>query len=162
MDNFYEQIVKQKLTPGARSARLIILMICPIIAFFIFLGILNCIAYGMSGLIIAIGLGGFAAGFGLYRVFTGFETEFEYTFTNGELDVDKISAKRKRERVLSVKLREADTDFRGKNVYCGKWYDGRNSVKLHFSGTKRGEVTLYFDPNDRMKECINPYLKAKI
>ena len=162
MDNFYEQIVKQKLSPTARSVRLIILMLCPVIAFLMFWGVASCLAYNLSGLIIVIGLGGFAIGFGLYRVFTGFETEYEYTFTNGELDIDKIVAKRKRERVVSLKLREADINFRGKSLFCGKWYDGKNSVKLHFSGTKLGEITLHFDPNNRLKECVNPYLKNKI
>ena len=157
MDNFYEQIVKQKLTPTARSVRLVILMLCPILAFFILLGILNFPPFA-----IVFGLGGFAIGFGLFRVFTGFDTEYEYIFTNGELDIDKISAKRKRERIVTVKLREADTNFCGKSLFCGKWYDGKNSVKLHFSGTKRGDVTLCFDPDERMKECINPYLKNKI
>ena len=157
MDNFYEQIVRQKLTPTARSTRLVIIMFCPILAFFILLGILN-----FPPLAIVFGLGGFAIAFGLYRLFTGFETEYEYIFTNGELNVDKISAKRKRQRVLSVKIREADANFRGKPLYCGRWYDGKNSVRLHFSGTKSGDVTLYFDPDGRMKEWINIYLKHKI
>lgn len=37
-----------------------------------------------------------------YRINTSFDVEFEYILTNGELDVDKITHKRRRKRLMTI------------------------------------------------------------
>ena len=40
--------------------------------------------------------------FGAYKIITSFDIEYEYILTNGELDVDKITHRKKRRRVITV------------------------------------------------------------
>ena len=37
-----------------------------------------------------------------YRINTSFDVEYEYILTNGELDIDKITNKRRRKRLLTI------------------------------------------------------------
>lgn len=40
--------------------------------------------------------------FGAYKIIASFDVEFEYILTNGELDVDKITHKKKRKRLITI------------------------------------------------------------
>ena len=71
--------------------------------------------------------------------------EYEYSFTNGVLDVDAIYAKRKRSHILTVKARDM--------LLCAPVYSGRFQEQyLNVKGLKRsylavrsmGERGLYF------------------
>ena len=37
-----------------------------------------------------------------YRINTSFDVEYEYILTNGELDIDKITNKRRRKRLMTI------------------------------------------------------------
>ena len=67
--------------------------------------------FAMLGLILAA-----AAGYGTYFAVQGSYVEYEYTFTNGELDVDKIVAKKKRTAMVSTDIK--------KFTAFGKYTDG--------------------------------------
>ena len=43
-----------------------------------------------------------------YRLITSRNVEFEYIVTNGDLDIDRITAKRKRKRIFSASCKEFD------------------------------------------------------
>ena len=68
-----------------------------------------------AGLMFAAG-----AGYGTYFYVQNTDVEYEYTFTNGELDIDKIIAKKRRKSLVSVDISKF-ADF-------GKYEDssGRN------------------------------------
>ena len=44
--------------------------------------------------------------------------EFEYIYTNGEIDIDKIMAKRKRKRLLTLKI----SSFDSFDEFSMEWY----------------------------------------
>lgn len=54
-------------------------------------------------LVIAVGLVYLA-----YYLISGMQLEYEYIYTNGEIDVDKIIAKRKRKRITTVRVSSFD------------------------------------------------------
>lgn len=94
MDNFCEQILKKK--KGALEWAIIVgtLLLALALAFLAFL---------FSGLIpgmFIIVLAGIA--YGAWWLITTQNVEFEYCVTNGDIDVDQITARRKRKRLVSV------------------------------------------------------------
>ncbi|MDR0974908.1 MAG: hypothetical protein LBL80_04360 [Ruminococcus sp.] len=149
MDIFHEQIVK-KPNSGMRLLALIAITAGFVIAVavtFIFLSFL----FPMSFLIIAglIYLG--------WYVITGFGVEYEYILTNDELDIDKIIAKRKRKRLISIKMSNV-TDFAKQTTDSNA--GSRTLVDcagnelppfiMDFKHEKMGECRLLFTPAEEM------------
>ena len=75
--------------------------------------------YGMIALTVLCALAGLfihpfmllaaiAVGVVTYFVIPGTDLEFEYLFVNGELDIDKVMAKTKRKKVISLDIPQAD------------------------------------------------------
>jgi len=103
-----------------------------------------------------------------------FNIEFEYIFTNGELDIDKIYNKIKRKHALTVNVRSFAVMVSMKNSSL-KSELGNISKVLDYS---TGEVTdstyaavyeddgnriqLIFDPNEAIFEAIKMYIPRKI
>ena len=117
MDNFKEEVVVRK---QGRAVSAIGFVMCWILI----------VAFGLYGMIVLSGIlsldyqvanfvsfivGGGVA-FLLYRYKDNFRTEYEYTFTNGEMDVAKVLGNSRRKQLTTVRMREmeaggwADTD----------------------------------------------------
>ena len=116
-----------------------------------------------------------ACGYGLYWVWTQSSLEFEYSFTNGDITVDKIIAKRKRKRVVSFDAKNVEligevgentvkAGSEVKTVYRtgvlasgqGGWYivysrDGGSSKSM-----------LLFSPNEKFIQALKPFLPARV
>ena len=96
MDIFVEQIVKKTASGRDMVLRvLIIIGMCVLTLASVLL--LFTIAYAFAVLIF------FGTMWGGYRLFSGLDCEYEYIVTNGEIDIDKIIAKRKRIRLITAK-----------------------------------------------------------
>lgn len=100
-DSFHEMIVKGQKSQfdalkmaGLFVAALVLLIL--IFTFNPYLGILMPLLL-------------FGVGYGLFYLLRGFSREFEYTITNGELDIDLIIAQRKRKRVFSGAARNFES-----------------------------------------------------
>ena len=120
MDNFAEQLVKKNETSGDKTRR--VLMVIVGILFALALAALAVLQLrtpliALLGLILAV-----AAGYGTFHIVQNTFVEYEYTFTNGELDVDKIIAKKKRREMISTSAREF-TAF-------GKYDDGMERARI--------------------------------
>ena len=103
MDNFSEQLVKKNETSAEKSRRIMLLVLGILLT--IALAILSFLqldrpAMAFMGMLLAV-----AAGYGTYFIVQGTYVEYEYTFTNGELDIAKIIAKKKRTELLSTDVR---------------------------------------------------------
>lgn len=96
MDSFREQIVQKK--KGAKEWAIIAAVIVGGLAL-LFLGFL------MNLLIIAL----VAVGYGGWWLITTQNVEYEYCVTNGDIDVDQITARRKRKRLVSVAGRKIES-----------------------------------------------------
>ena len=102
MDTYVEQIVAIRKSPMERLLQIGIIV----------LGVILILTCGM--LYVAGALGMFsllfvvlavAVGYGIYYFASQLNLEYEYIFTNGDFDVDKIISKRSRKRVLSGQRR---------------------------------------------------------
>ncbi|SEH76591.1 hypothetical protein SAMN02910265_02575 [Ruminococcus flavefaciens] len=169
MDNFAEQLVKKNETKSDKNRRILFLIVGGLFT----LSILALSLLQIRNPIISV-LGFFlaaAAGYGTYNFFQNTYVEYEYSFTNGELDVDKIIAKKKRREMLSTNVRQftafgkysddiEETDdmtivFATDNIASHEYY-------ADFTDESVGSARLVFSPDERMLENITKFLPAKL
>lgn len=105
----------------------------------------------------------------MYILLTGLNVEYEYAVTNGTLDIDKIIAKRKRVGMISVEVKEftsfgkyetADDSFDGVTIMTVG--GGEEDYYADFENETHGSVRLVFSPNEKMLECIKPFLSRNL
>ena len=169
MDNFAEQLVKKNETSSDKTKRLLMTVggtvLTAVLALFGFFTIGNPVL-SLLGFLLAVG-----AGYGTFFIVQSSHIEYEYAFTNGELDIDKIIAKRKRKPLLSVEVRKF-TDF-------GKYSDdpeetaemtvviSSDNIASHeyyadFQHDDYGLTRLVFSPNEKMLENIKRFLSGSL
>ena len=100
------------------------------------------------------------------------EIEYEYIFTNGELDIDKIIAQSKRKRLCSLSLNNIsqigiwDDDMElEQDSTMVLASDNSGEMKeffINFKYRDYGETTLFFSPNDKLVNMMIPYLPREI
>ncbi len=169
MDNFAEQLVKKNETSSDKTRRMLMTTGgtagTVILALFGFLTLGNPVL-SFLGFILAMG-----AGYGTFFLVQSSHVEYEYAFTNGELDIDKIIAKRKRKSLLSIEVNKF-TDF-------GKYSDdieetaemtvviSSDNIASHeyyadFQHEVYGLTRLVFSPDERMIDNIKRFLPANV
>ncbi len=167
MDVFIEKIVKKK--SDAKSKALTILIIVGVL-------ILSIVALGipflgMFGIFIVVGLI-----YGAWILITSFQVEYEYSLTNGELDIDSIIAQRRRKRILTINCkefellapfneshkRETETPSLKKKIYACTSLDAEGLYFAIFNTTEFGKTLLVFEPDDRMLASFKSYIPRKV
>ncbi len=96
MDSFCEQIVQKK--KGAKEWLIITAVVLGSLALIFGALLINL-------LIVAL----LAVGYGAWWLITTQNIEYEYCVTNGDIDVDQITARRKRRRLVSVSGRKIES-----------------------------------------------------
>lgn len=153
MDTFFEQIIKMK--PTAKDALLYLAIWggagLLVLAFLLFLPEYALIA--IVGLI-----------FGAWKLSSKLLIEYEYIFTNGDLDFDKITAKSSRKRIASVNCGRVEkygkynwgSSALGsvKKVYTFCNQKDENAVYMIVPHKNEGMVLIVFAPDTRLKEAI--------
>lgn len=169
MDNFAEQLVKKNLTTAEKNKHI----------FKLIFGIIGTLILAVFGILMLgntmLSLIGFLlailAGYGTFTLIQSSYIEYEYTFTNGELDIDKIIAKKKRKPLISVEVRkftafgkyseDLDEDdnmtvvISSDNIASHEYY-------ADFQHEDYGLTRLIFAPDDRMIENIKKSLPSNV
>lgn len=91
MDTFVEQIIVKKKGPK-EIAVITGTIVLAVILVFVLLWFFNVFSLVFDILIV----------YGAWWLITGQNIEYEYSVTNGDIDIDQIIAQRKRKRVVSV------------------------------------------------------------
>lgn len=102
MDFFEESFVERKKTPQDVMS-IIVAFMAAFIALYLIL-----IQFNAGKLVILIPLEIAFVIFAVFVVISAFKVEYEYSVTNGDLDIDKIVAKRRRTRLITVNLRDVE------------------------------------------------------
>lgn len=100
----------------------------------------------------------------LYNIIISINLEYEYTFTNGAMDVDKIIAARRRKRMTSLNARSieimASVDSNEVSAYVND-----KSIKRHYACSSIDDPDTYFvvySENDKKHMLIfNPNEEIK-
>lgn len=156
MDHYNEQLVRKLSEPKDMAVRVLIIFLTLVV---IFISIAAALSF-MFPLIIIVAVG---ACYLAYLLMGNTFIEYEYIVTNNDLDIDKISGKRKRKRLITVKLNTVRDwgEYTGReqvNVDAtvmasdasgyGAWY-------LVAEHEKYGMVLVLFTPTEQTLSNIN-------
>ncbi len=166
MDVFKEQIVRKLSSRNDKISKVFIMIAAVALAMGCFM-----LTFGtqlmMFGLLFAA-----LVLYGGYYFVTNLDVEYEYILTNGDLDVDKIIAQRKRKRLCTLKVTAA-TEFgplsdssntSGAQTYVKASADDASQTDyfLRVNHKSLGDTVLIFTPNEEMLEEIMPYIPRNI
>lgn len=113
-------------------------------------------------------------GYGLWYMLSGMNREYEYIFTNGDLDIDMIIARRKRKRVYSGKAKEFELMAKvGSDEYkqsvkgnhtlldCSSSMQSPNNWFI-LTEYKNQRLMVVFAPEERMLKGMKRFNPSKI
>lgn len=165
MDNFAEQIVKRNMTKSEKSKRSAVLVCGVIVTILLTVAAMLMLAsplIAFAGLVFAAG-----AGYGTYFYVQNTDVEYEYTFTNGELDIDKIIAKKRRKSLVSIDIskfadfgryEDSTEETDDMTVVIASNNIAQQEYYADFPHEEYGSTRLIFCPNEKMLENINKFL----
>ncbi|MBQ6826038.1 MAG: hypothetical protein IJP34_05200 [Clostridia bacterium] len=165
MDTFFEQIVKIKKSPAKLFLVIAIwaltILLTPVIAYFSFIYLKALMAFVIFGLY-----------WGVIKLVSLFNIEYEYIVTNGCFDVDKIINKSSRKRILSFDLGFAqriekynpnllqNVDKKTVTFACNQ--DDDNAYLLVAQPEGKSACYLVFSPDERMQGAIKKFVPKYI
>ena len=167
MDAFIEKIVvkKKKLTDHLITFGIVVVSV--IAAAFIVLQF-GPILQSFS-VLVAVGVV-----YLMYRLVQRTNIEFEYIVTNGSLDIDKIIAQRKRQRIFSADCKDFEMVAKVKGPNYGRHIQSI-AKKIHAESSADSDdvyfivvqyngvrTVVYFEPNDRMLDSFKRFIASKI
>lgn len=102
--------------------------------------------------------------------------EYEYTCTNGVLDIDKILGQTKRVEMLTIEVSaftaygrvgectESDEELTTYSAVGASLMsdDTAESYYAEFDHPENGKCCLYFSPDERMRDAIAPFLPRSL
>lgn len=168
MDIFTEQIVKRKFN----GKDWLICLGASVAAFvLIYISIFILLPLTMMPLIPLLVIAGCI--YGIYWVYSFRNLEFEYSVTNGDLTVDKIINKRRRKRVVSFDVREAEEMGKydanrlaqrevDKRLIASVSDTGENAWYILARTPKYGRTLLVFSPNEKILDGIKAGLPRQL
>ena len=166
-DVFVEYMVKKKM-----SAKDILVAVGASIAgaIVIFIGLFFFTVMPMIPFLVFCG-----AIYGVYKLISMRNLEFEYSITNGDISVDKIMNRRSRKRLTSfdakaieemgkytenaAKLKNRRVD---KTIIASEYDDGRDAWYIIAKSRKTGLTLLVFSPDERCIEAIKPFMDRRL
>ena len=161
MDTFFEQIVKMKLSGKAIAVIAAIFFVDAAILFFVFTLAATVRASFLFIIVMAVI-------YGTNKILKQISVEYEYIFTNGDLDVDKIIGKSSRKRMVSVKCTNVEKygDYQNgmaapgsvKKTYFFCNADSENQKYMIVKDKDEGIIMIVFAPDERMQGAIEKYI----
>jgi hypothetical protein len=171
MDIFIEYLVKQKSNTKIKLQKFLLIFGLIILSFVLFM--LSSAFQNIAFIFFLIFAG---AIYGTWYLFTSFKVEFEYIITNGEMDVDKIIAQRKRKRLTTLKFRDIEImapvcearrrDFENPNVKtkidASVSTEEKGAYFIIFNQAKQGLTRLIFTPDERIIKSAQSVAPRKV
>lgn len=165
MDVFMEKIVKKRkdIKDHLITAGVIFLSIVLILV------VINIQILAQLGLFFVVGIGYLA-----YILITTRNIEFEYAVTNGDLDIDKIIAQRKRKRIFSANCKTFEVVAKLKSPHFKPHYKNlKNQINCASSldsddvyfvvlNYKNEQTVVYFEPNEKMLQNFRTFIPRKV
>ena len=129
MDNFYEQLLttKEHFTYKVADVLMYLLVI---------LGVASLIILGQFLLFIVFVLTAVGIFFAKKNLFI----EYEYIFTNGEIDIDKIFEMKKRKRIISFNIKDVEIIAKDNSQYIKDFINKPNKVINLYPPNYNGQI----------------------
>ncbi len=153
MDTFVEQIVQKKKQP----LDLLIIVATAAAALLLSFVIIKWALWLMPTIVLIL--------WGAWWVITGRSREFEYSITNGEMDIDCIVARRRRRRLASVTCKKVDEYGPLKpEKLVGRKFDRTlmaapemnmvGNFYFTYRSKKYGSTLVVFHPDERVQQAF--------
>lgn len=158
MDSFIEYMIRQKKKGTMIVKEIFIILAAVLVSLvltFVFL-ILPQTVLSVWPLCIA------GIFFAAYKIITSFNIEFEYILTNGELDVDKITHKKRRKRLITIHSKSFIEFGRVEDEKYKSHTDSEFSKVIDASansGTYQDYYAIFFKNGQKIKLIFNPTQK---
>lgn len=170
MDRFSEQLVER--AADKKTMFLKGLVIAGLIAVLAVLGYIT-VLFQLTPVFVCLMLAAGAVWLTVY-IMQGLNVEYEYIVTNDDLDIDKITGKRKRKRLISVDLKSVDefapylndTELHSDVTVLAEDGTGIDMWYVFIETESTGKVAIIFNPDERTRKNIigglEPMLRAKL
>lgn len=168
MDRIAEQLVRKSHTTEDDVKKIVLIAAAVLLT----LGTLF-VTFTIAPIAVVLPVGIIYLAIYLYKLLS---VEYEYTCTNGTLDIDKILGQTKRVEMLTIEV-SAFTVY-GKAGECaesneelttysavGESMMGDDTAETYyaeFEHPENGKCCLYFTPDARMREAIEPFLSRTL
>lgn len=152
MDVFVEQLVTRKKT--AADYLKMLLCVLAAVAVCLFLPMFLGRFLGSFTLLLCVGFI-----YLLYQVMIGSNLEYEYSFTNGALDVDKVIAAKRRKKMTELNARDIEMMGTTKNRAFKGYMEDREIKKVYACSSMKDEgvyFVLYIDNGVKKLLLFNP------
>ncbi len=117
----------------------------------------------------------FVAGviYGTYFLFQRMNQEFEYIYTNGEVDIDVIYGKTSRKRLITLKANQMELMAKYTDGYEAYSKDPKVSARVNVSNGNKEETyyvvltcnqqkkLVLFSPSQKLVDALKPYLRER-
>lgn len=143
-DIFTEHMVRKK-HGGSDTINSVLLTLAAAGLFLLLL----LVGLSVTGLLAIIALAEIGLVYGWYILITSFNIEFEYIFTNGEMDVDKIIARRRRKRLITINFKEIEIMAPLKGEYAAEAKRSGIRTKIDASASPDSEDTYFLVANHK-------------
>ena len=165
MDIFMEKIVKKKrdikdhlIISGVIIGALVLILV-----------VLNIPLLASMGLFFVAGII-----YAAYMLITTRNIEYEYAVTNGDLDIDKIIAQRKRKRIFSANCKSFEVVAKVKSEHftpqysnfknqmsCASSLEGDDVYFIALS-YNNAQTIVYFEPTEKMLKNFKTFIPRKV
>ncbi len=171
MDHFLEEVVVNRKPLLANIAHAFANVIMVVFALIGFVTLRGC--FGGEGMVLFIIITAFFLGiaFLLFLYRDRLKTEYEYTFTNGDLDFAKVFNNQKRKTLGTMRVKNVEAfgpvdsdNFRKllnmPNIKRRNWFLNRGANLYYFYYQKENSEKhmIIFEPSDEMVGYIRKYL----
>ena len=155
MDTFFEQIISIKKTGKTVAALIGIWLAAFVVCFLLFFT-------GFFGMLTFLLIAGVL--YGAFKLSGLLNVEYEYIVTNGIMDIDKITNKSSRKRVLSFELQTVSriekynpsllNSVNSKDVLIACNQDDKDAYLMVSSTEGKGTNYLVFAPDERLRSAV--------
>lgn len=162
-DIFVEQIIKKNTSLGGWLLRIgaVIVMLLALAAFPIVLMKVGGLFFLFVGLLVLLG-------YLTYLAFVYTSVEYEYSFVNGELEIDRILGKRKRKKGETYDIKKAELIAKTNSEYINRVindvtkvdYSATNNIDNKYSilfsemDGVRGAFMITIEPDERLLDAL--------
>lgn len=167
-DTYLEFLVPKRNTGKEAAYKILIVLAAIVLSVVLFLVAPLLGPFSMIAILAICG-----ALFGAYKLVTMLNVEYEYIFTNGDLDIDKIMNRNSRKRLLSCKCSAFETfgpykelDHHGKNyqsrfLVCSSPSD-QDLWYATFRHSKHGNTLLVFNGTEKLLTAMKSYIPKQL
>lgn len=165
MDVFVEQIIRLRRTPAVKLLQIFIILFAVGLCLLVYMGLS---ATRFAYLIILLCA---AIMFGAWKLVGRYYIEFEYSLTNGMIDIDKITNAKKRKRLLDTNCKNIEAYGRyNAAAHSKKSYRQRvfaanpssaNLFCLVCAQEGQGSSLVIIEPNDKFMEALRTFLPRR-